>query len=134
VNKAALMALGILMLTISGVGILYAQWSLSHITTGHITITEPPEPDPTGNFTIPTNITFPSADPGETSTTTVTVTSTLNEDVTITAAGGAGDITITMPPTTLHAGESIDVTLTAHVSPAADPGQYTPPIQFTVTQ
>jgi hypothetical protein len=135
-ENRTIMALGILALTVSGVGLTvgYSLWSISHVTTGHVTVNAPPEPTPTGDFTVPVDITFPTIEPGQSTTQTVTVQSTLSQDVTLTATGGAGAVTVTAPATTLPAGGSVTITLTLTADVATAPDNYTLPIQFTVTE
>jgi hypothetical protein len=126
-----LLTLAIIALTISATGLTYgyAVWSLSHTTTGHVTVTT----TPSGDFEVPTSITFPDTTPGGTATVTVVVTSTLDKTVTLNAVGGAGNVTVTSDTVTLPAEGTAILTLTIHASDEAD-GGYTIPIQFTVTE
>lgn len=134
-QSKTILALTILALTIGAAGLTigYSLWSISHTTTGHVTINTPPDPNPEGDFTVPLDITFPNVEAGTSTTVTVSVTSTLNEEVTLTAVGGAGEVTVTSETITLPAGGSADITLTLNAAPSAS-GGYTIPITFTVTE
>jgi hypothetical protein len=133
-NKTALLVLGVIMLTVSGVGLLYASFTMSHITTGHVTITSPPPPTPSGNFTIPADFTFPSIQQGQSTTHVIHVTSQLNVPVTVTAHGtGIDGLTVTGGPVSLSAGGSCDVTLNLSASGSATIGSLDVPVTFTVT-
>jgi hypothetical protein len=135
-ENRTILTLAILALTISGAGTLYAysQWSLSHITTGHVTVT-PHETTPTGNFTIPVDIYFPDTEQGTSTTLVVHVTSQLNVDATLNAAAtdNINGLTVTGSPETLPAGASVDITLTLTAEEDATLGSQPIPVTFTVT-
>jgi hypothetical protein len=130
-DKKIVMSFAVLMITLSGVGIVYGVWSMSHTATGHVTVTAS---IPVGDFTVPASFDFPDTVQGTTSTLTVTVESTLNEAVTLTATGGIAPITVTSNTVTLPANGTADITLTVHVGDAATEGGHPIPVIFTVVK
>jgi len=134
-DKKIVMSFAVLMVTLSGIGLVYGiQFSLSHITTGHVTITAPPPPATSGNFTVPATFTFPDTLRGGSSTHIIHVTSTINADVTLTATGGIGSVLVTGGPVTLPANGSVDITLTLTADADATLGSQPLPVTFTVTE
>ena len=130
-DKKIVMSFAVLMITLSGVGIVYGVWSMSHTATGHVIVTAS---IPVGDFTVPASFDFPDTVQGGTSTLTVNVQSTLNEAVTLTASGGISPITVTSNTVTLPAGGQVDITLTVHVGEAATTEGHPIPVTFTVVK
>ena len=137
-NKTALLALGVIMLTVSAVGVLASSYIQSHTIISHLTVPTP-EITASGDFTV-TDFTFiPSS--GTQSAKTITINSNINVPTTLTIAIEAGhpelegfSVSLSTPVTIPAGTQATQVTIYLTIPQGTSPGTYDIPIVITVTQ